>query len=56
MIHDCVCGRVLTGSHSGSSRYLTDKEDQLVHILHGCALIGYGRTCKEHNSISATSS
>ena len=47
-LHDRVCGRVLTGSHSGPSRYLTDEEeDKLVHFLHGCASIGYGRTRKD---------
>ena len=32
-LHDHVCDQVLTGSHSGFPRYLTDEEeDELVHF------------------------
>ena len=46
-LHDRVSGRVQAGAHSGPPRYLTDKEEELVGFICGCASIGHARSKKE---------
>ncbi len=45
---DRVCGRVKLGSHSGPTRYLSDKEEaDLAQFLEGAARMGYAKSKKE---------